>query len=137
MWQLADRSNGKTPLWVAQLRVISHSIAILSGFELQKLSRDIVHKAQVWNAEDKQVYCFDYDRPGNCYNAIYNDIPMRGWWPWPRLRDGGTRPDIGVSHHAVISGDAGDGHSPGPSAASRQESPETQPHQDSGSCIML
>jgi len=110
VWQLADKSNGETPLWVAQLRVTSHSLAILSDFEVQKLSRHIVYTAGAWNAEDKPVYCFDYHRPGNCYNAIYNDMPLCGWWPWPRVRDGWTRPDMGVSHHAVMPGDAGDGH---------------------------
>ncbi|KAK4152177.1 hypothetical protein C8A00DRAFT_35146 [Chaetomidium leptoderma] len=133
VWSLADKSNGETPLWVAQLEVLSHSVTILSGFQVHNLSRKNVHRAHAWNAEKQLVYRFEYHSPRDCYNCIYDDMPLQGWWPWPR--EGWTRRDVDVSGPAVEPEDAGDGLPPLPFPASQHEPP--QPHQEPSGCVML
>jgi hypothetical protein len=96
-WSLTDKSNGETPLWVAQLEVLSHSVTILSGFLVHNLSRENVHNAHAWNAESQLVYHFESQSPRDCYNCIYDDMSLQGWWPWPRPREGWTRRDVDVS----------------------------------------
>jgi hypothetical protein len=112
VWSLADKSNGETPHWVAQLEVLSHSVSILSSFQVNNLSRENVHKAHAWNAERQLVYHFESQSPRDCYNCIYDDMPLQGWWPWLRPREGWARRGVDVSGPAVEPEDAGDGLPP-------------------------
>ena len=134
MWSLADKSNGATPLWVARLEVFSRSVPTLSGFQLQNLSRENVHRAHARNAEKQLVYGFEFNRPGYCYNCIYNDMPLQGWWPWPRPREGRAR-DVGISGPAVEPEDVVDGLFPLSFSLSQHECPQL--HQASNSCVIL
>ena len=92
VWGLADKSNGEAPLWVAQLEVCSCSGGLLRGFRVQDLSREMVHEAFAWNAEDQVVYAFYYHWPDDCFNCIYDDMPLRGWWAWPGPVEGRASP---------------------------------------------
>lgn len=134
VWSLADRSNGETPLWVARLNVLSPSIAILKGFRPDTLSRENVHKAHAWNAEKRLVYHFEYLSPGDCYNTIYNDMPLQGWWPWPRSTEGWTRRGVDVSGLAAEPEHAGGGLS---LINQHNPSPQPQRHQEPGGCIIF
>lgn len=134
VWRLVDKANGETPLWVAELEVMSHSVTTLSGFQLHNLSREIVHRADAWNAERQLVYHFESYSPMDCFNCIYDDMPLQGWWPWPRPREGRTRRDVDVSGPAVEPEDAGDGGPALPIPASQHDAP--QPDQEPGRCIM-
>jgi hypothetical protein len=69
VWSLADKSNGDTPLWVAQLEVRSHSVTILSGFQVHNLSRKNVHRANAWNEESYLVYHFESQSPRDSTTA--------------------------------------------------------------------
>jgi hypothetical protein len=31
-----------------------------------------------------EVYFWSKWRPEWNYNALYDDMPMEGWWPWPK-----------------------------------------------------
>jgi hypothetical protein len=135
VWSLADKSNGDTPLWVAQLEVRSHSVTILSGFQVHNLSRKNVHRANAWNEERYLVYHFGSQSPRDSYNCIYDNMPLQGWWPWPKPGEGSTRRDADVSSPAVEPEDGGDGRSPPPFPACQHERP--QPHQEPSGCIML
>ena len=135
VWSLADKSNGETPLWVAHLGVYSHSVPILSGFQVQNLSRENVWRAHAVNAEKQLVYHFDNRSPSNCYNCIYGDMPLQGWWPWPRPREGPTPRHVNVSGAAAEPEDAVGGSPPLPFPASRHE--PAQPHQEPSGCVML
>jgi hypothetical protein len=83
-WMLADKSNDEAPRWVGRLDVISLSRRILPGFRLQNLSRGNVYAARAWIAH-RQIYNWDCRWADEYnYNCIYDDTPLRGWWPWPR-----------------------------------------------------
>ena len=83
-WTLIDKSNGDDPRWVAQLDVLTRFPELLSGFEIQNLSRRNVWSARAWNPFDQLVYHYDYSSSGRNCNCIYGDRPLQGWWPWPR-----------------------------------------------------
>lgn len=42
-----------------------------------------VYCASAWNEMGRSIYKYDYRRPDDNYNCIYDDKPLRGWWPWP------------------------------------------------------
>ena len=105
MWIAVVVVEGENPpptglwsLWVSgrcgalpHTQHLSPSLAALSGFRVDMLSKEHVHKAHAWNAQKQLVYLFECNWPGYCYNAIYDDMPLRGWWPWPTLAEGSTR----------------------------------------------
>jgi hypothetical protein len=81
---LADKSNDQAPRWVARLDVVSLSLKLLPGFRLQSLSRGNVFAARAWTALHR-IYDWDCRWVDEYnYNCIYDDKPLRGWWPWPR-----------------------------------------------------
>ncbi|KAG7285551.1 hypothetical protein NEMBOFW57_010180 [Staphylotrichum longicolle] len=88
-WILADQSdNGqgqrRDPQWVGRLEVVSPVPEALPGFRVQELSRSNVYSAAAWNAREQLVYRYDYRSPSQNCNCIYDDKPLKGWWPWPR-----------------------------------------------------
>lgn len=84
-WILADKSNdGQTPRWVGRLEVTSPLLEVLSGFRTQHLSRNNICAATAWNALEQSIYNYDHQFPSDNYNCIYDDKPLKGWWPWPR-----------------------------------------------------
>ena len=98
VWHLADKSNGEAPLWVARLEVCSRSVELLGRFEVRNLSRNMVYEAFAWNAEYRAVYAFRHYQPDGCFNCIYDEMPMEGWWPWPGPMEGGR--DSGSTRQA-------------------------------------
>ncbi len=134
VWSLAHKSNGETPLWLAQLEVLSHSVPVLSGFQVQILSRENVHRAHAWNEDQQPVYHFDNHSPSNSYNCIYDDMPLQGWWPWPKQREGRDH-DAGISGPAVEPVDAVNELSPLDFPVSHREF--LPPHQDPSGCVIL
>jgi hypothetical protein len=83
-WILADRSSGQEPQWVGSLEVVSPHLEVLSRFRLQNLSRKNIYSAGAWNALEQMVYSHDYRYLSKSFNCIYDDKPLKGWWPWPR-----------------------------------------------------
>ncbi|KAK4041922.1 hypothetical protein C8A01DRAFT_34029 [Parachaetomium inaequale] len=86
-WILVDKSNHEdgAPGWVAHLEVMSSFREVLAGFRVQSLSRENVYAARAWNRLRQEIYGYDCRWPGRYnYNCIYDDKPLRGWWPWPR-----------------------------------------------------
>ncbi len=93
LWSLVDTANGDTPLWMAQLDAFAPSLEVLVGLRVRDLAAENVCLAEAWNPYHRRVYEFDYDRPDLCYNCIYEDTPLQGWWPWPK-DDGISRPVV-------------------------------------------
>ncbi|KAK4155233.1 hypothetical protein C8A00DRAFT_31942 [Chaetomidium leptoderma] len=131
--------NDRAPVQQASLytwsNFFSHSPVLLSRFRVQNLSRENVYRAYAFNADMHVVYAFEYHRPSYCYNCIYDDMPLQGWWPWPRPRESPSPRDVGVSGLAVEPGDAFDELFTLPFPVSQREPP--QPHQQPSGCIML
>ncbi|KND91716.1 hypothetical protein TOPH_03819 [Tolypocladium ophioglossoides CBS 100239] len=39
-------------------------------------------------ANGRAIYYFDGINPGESFNAICDDRPLQGWWPWPKKSQG-------------------------------------------------
>ena len=81
-WILTDKSEN--PQWAARLQVFAPDLKTLSAFRLQMLTKQNISTANAWDVRDDVVYNYDHYRPGQNFNCIYDDRPLKGWWPWPR-----------------------------------------------------
>jgi hypothetical protein len=84
-WILADRADDDSAVrWVGQLDVVTPDLSLLANFQVKTLSRDNVYAADATNAHQRHIYYYDYRSPRYSYNCIYDNKPLKGWWPWPR-----------------------------------------------------
>ncbi|KAI1735164.1 hypothetical protein F4680DRAFT_436153 [Xylaria scruposa] len=73
--------------WVATIKVFALNPGTLNQFDLNQLSRE---RSMQWakasnnQSSEHYIYGWDYCSPTMWFNAIYDDMPMEGWWPWPR-----------------------------------------------------
>ncbi|KAI8948975.1 hypothetical protein F4801DRAFT_603827 [Xylaria longipes] len=74
----------KPPLWTATIKVFALSNETLHRFDLNQLSPDNMQYARATNLSRQNIYYWEYGSPEKCFNAIYDDLPMEGWWPWPK-----------------------------------------------------
>jgi hypothetical protein len=139
-WILVDKSSHEdgAPGWVARLEVLSGFPELPTGFRVQSLSRENVYAARAWNGLQQAIYDYDCRWPGRYhYNCIYDDKPLRGWWPWPR-EEGGY---VGFSALAMELDAAGALPVVGDLAASRCQRQEHHEHHERGrqssSCVIL
>ncbi|KAK5636471.1 hypothetical protein RRF57_012183 [Xylaria bambusicola] len=90
---LAD--NHQPRCWIASLMVEASDVSILYGFNLSLLSPEIVSSASALNQDHQEIYgyeartlpaklCNATKTPMWAFNMIYGDMPMEGFWPWPR-----------------------------------------------------
>ena len=90
-WILTDKPESRnghgTPKWVAYLEVAATAIQTLTGFRPQSLTRAHIWKANAWDVHGRAIYHYDSYAPAENYNCVYDDMPLRGWWPWPRRED--------------------------------------------------
>ncbi len=91
-WILTDKpeSRGRhgNSQWVACLEVSATAIETLTGFMPQNMTRAHIWKANAWDEHGRTIYNYDSYTPAQNYNCVYDDTPLRGWWPWPRREDG-------------------------------------------------
>ncbi|KAK2007369.1 hypothetical protein LZ32DRAFT_610387 [Colletotrichum eremochloae] len=86
---LSDLSDD--PQWTAKLVVYAAKTSVLSRFTLSSINMDTMNWATAWRKVNEQgnneqwVYTWDRYDPEENFNAIYGDMPLKGWWPWPRL----------------------------------------------------
>ncbi|KAI0896278.1 hypothetical protein F4806DRAFT_496394 [Annulohypoxylon nitens] len=74
--------------WIAHLQVHAKHLRILSNLRLENLSPDNIFTANAWsNNGSKVIYVYASHTLENSYNAIYDDMPMGGWWPWPKKEE--------------------------------------------------
>ncbi|KAI1177872.1 hypothetical protein F4777DRAFT_540691 [Nemania sp. FL0916] len=88
---LADLQHPRR--WVARVFVEASNLKTLSDFKLSHhLSKATViwcrAWAQAWGKDNLMIYNFEYDDPEYSFNAIYDDMPLDGWWPWPKAGEG-------------------------------------------------
>ncbi|KAK5995102.1 hypothetical protein PT974_03496 [Cladobotryum mycophilum] len=71
--------------WVGRLVVFSNNLPFLSNFQLDGiLTIDHTCKAMARNWDGKTVYHWDVTQPEQSFNAVYDHMPMLGWWPGPK-----------------------------------------------------
>lgn len=90
IWDLADR--GPERLWRARLVVYGRDTPTLARFRISHVEPRGVTRAFVRSPRDRcdehrgLVYYFSVERPELNVNAMYDDMPLEGWWPWPKKR---------------------------------------------------
>lgn len=72
--------------WKASLSVYAYKVGELSRFRVESLSAHNVGAAVATDRQGNTVYHFSVVSPDDSFNAIYDDMPMEGLWPWPRAR---------------------------------------------------
>lgn len=81
-WDIARRYTLKhqshNPQWRAILWVYSNKTIMLRDFRVRDLESHNVVAARALNKASDLVYCFDRFSPDECFNAIYDDMPMEG-----------------------------------------------------------
>lgn len=113
-WFLSD--IGKDCKWAAaiQLYVNAREAGVLSQFEVADLRPDMIidvialaevqsrpgdptnrdladsnsKSEEVKDSSSKCVYYFCSSHPSFNFNKIYDDMPLEGWWPWPKKASG-------------------------------------------------
>lgn len=74
-----------TTNWTAEITVYTKSVAVLSEFELCWLTAENLGLTYATNWDGKMVYMYRKWQAENTYlNAIYGNMPLKGWWPWPK-----------------------------------------------------
>ncbi|OTB05700.1 hypothetical protein M426DRAFT_21730 [Hypoxylon sp. CI-4A] len=73
--------------WVAHLQVFASSIKLLSKTRPEHLTMESIETAHAWSVDDQRIYQYNKACPEEACNAIYNDMPLEGWWPWPKKNE--------------------------------------------------
>ncbi|KAM0440987.1 hypothetical protein ACHAPT_000292 [Fusarium lateritium] len=82
----------ENPPWTAQLAVHSYEVRTLANFRLGDLRVENVTSARAFRPRGYEVYYYNFREPQNSINVIYDDMPLKGWWPWPKEREEEVKP---------------------------------------------
>lgn len=86
IWFLRSTGQG-TPSWTARLEIDARTLNTLSSIRMDDLSAANVAMCKAWNRRGEMVYVFEAMDPDRRCNAIYGELPLEGWWPWPKQDD--------------------------------------------------
>ncbi|XDG04639.1 hypothetical protein ABKA04_004254 [Annulohypoxylon sp. FPYF3050] len=71
--------------WVARFQIHAPTLKTLGDMRLENLSMEDIHYVRAWSSGRKGlIYGYEAKHPQNSYNVIYDDMPMEGWWVWPK-----------------------------------------------------
>lgn len=82
--RLAHKPEHGEAQWIASLWIYARKVSVLARFRVHELSTDKIHTATAWNLDDRCIYSYHVLYPENNFNAILDDQPLEGWWPWPK-----------------------------------------------------
>ncbi|KAI4861104.1 hypothetical protein F4820DRAFT_434815 [Hypoxylon rubiginosum] len=88
-WTLQDLQ--RPPRWTAYLQVHAPNYAVISGIRLENWTTDMVTFAEARSLSRDLIYRFDASMPTYHFNSIYDDMPLKGWWPWPKEDSSATK----------------------------------------------
>ncbi|KID87864.1 hypothetical protein MGU_05102 [Metarhizium guizhouense ARSEF 977] len=74
----------ENPQWKGELEVYASSAKTLSEFRIQNTLVDNITSMTAFTGDERWIYAYKRGDPGQNFNAIYDDMPLRGWWPWPK-----------------------------------------------------
>lgn len=63
--------------------MLARELSVLSAFRIEDLENNMF-VAGAKNERRRVVYFFDARDPESNFNVIYDDMPLEGWWPWPK-----------------------------------------------------
>lgn len=80
-------SGGDCKLWTAKVSVYAYDFGTLGAFRLQDLAQETVYSTTGLDTRGRPLYKFSALRPGDNFNAIFDDLPLPGMWPWPKVEE--------------------------------------------------
>jgi hypothetical protein len=93
--------------WMATIEVLVVDYYALCQFDLSQLCRERIRLGSALSqaSPDHYIWKYRYDQvPWGCFNLVYGDMPMEGWWPWPRKEpeaDKKDEKDSGASRNGI------------------------------------
>ncbi|KAI0803851.1 hypothetical protein GGR55DRAFT_378180 [Xylaria sp. FL0064] len=76
----------RPPRWVATIELVALQDWIIHRFDLDRLSQRTMHIVSARSQTGELVYGWYHGKPDMCFNAIYDDTPLEGRWPWPKKK---------------------------------------------------
>ncbi|KAI1366806.1 hypothetical protein F5Y08DRAFT_350698 [Xylaria arbuscula] len=84
--------------WTASISVVATEPQILSNFSVRQLSKKSIRDAWAVNQNGRHIYGYRAyetadpsinapEHPMYGFNAIYDEMPMQGFWPWPPIEN--------------------------------------------------
>ncbi|KAG9256838.1 uncharacterized protein F5Z01DRAFT_490191 [Emericellopsis atlantica] len=69
--------------WQGYLCIYAVKESTITDFDLEWIKKDTVQEVVAYNWKREKVY---QARPqlGHCFNAVYGQMRLQGWWPWPK-----------------------------------------------------
>ncbi|KAJ0161311.1 hypothetical protein CTA2_6444 [Colletotrichum tanaceti] len=94
---LSDLSDN--PYWTATLVIFARNTSVLSRFKVTDVTMEKMSWAAAWKKDPhsgnvRWIYEWDCRKPQGSYNAVYGEMALDGWWPWPKRAADGT-PECG------------------------------------------
>lgn len=80
----AKDNNTLESHWSAKITVFGNDYGTLGAFRLQDLSLETVNSAAAYDNRNRPLYKFSVMDPDSNFNAIFDDLPLPGMWPWPK-----------------------------------------------------
>ncbi|OTA85846.1 hypothetical protein M434DRAFT_16020 [Hypoxylon sp. CO27-5] len=74
----------RPPRWMAHFQFHAATSHTLTGIRLEDISVENVFNALAMTDDANLIYLYGRHDPSGAFNAIYDDMPMDGWWPWPK-----------------------------------------------------
>ncbi|KAI0379402.1 hypothetical protein F5Y04DRAFT_282824 [Hypomontagnella monticulosa] len=74
------------PRWVANFKFHAREREILTRIRLEYLTVERIFRAKAFGDACETIYEFRRYQPERNFNAIYDDMPLDGWWPWPKKK---------------------------------------------------
>jgi hypothetical protein len=79
------KGNENTDIeWRGTLEVYAKSSSTLINFDLNWLTPDKMLYTNAWDWNSKPVYSYNRYRERRNFNVVYEGMPLKGWWPWPK-----------------------------------------------------
>jgi hypothetical protein len=72
------------PQWYGSLKVFTRGLNDLSEFRIYDMTIDHIVIANGFDKNESHIYQYNRWYPQKNINIIYDDMPLMGWWPWPR-----------------------------------------------------
>ncbi|KAI1400862.1 hypothetical protein F4819DRAFT_509107 [Hypoxylon fuscum] len=82
VWILRDLQQPSR--WTARLQVHAPNTEVVSGIRLDNWTIDMIRSVRAYGLSKKSIYEFNVSRTRYHFNSIYDDMPLKGWWPWPK-----------------------------------------------------
>lgn len=74
---------GQHPEWEAMFCVESGRRDTVINFDMNRVTMNTVVEVEALDWDGKTIY-FAQKRSGLFFNSIFDQMPLDGWWPWPK-----------------------------------------------------